>query len=210
MAITNVLGQDRKGLTAQTSIPANLVYEVLDGQPIYYKGYKDVLQGTKNEEEIMGISGLQGIIISYLVEMIFSKIGSKHYRILFNEIGVHINHNQNLASNIGIYDKKLVTPDKITTQYLDLPAKVFLEVDIKADVEDLGETGYIRTKTQRLLEFGAEKVIWVLSKPKVVITATPDGKWAFSEWNSEVEILDGQCFNIGKYLEEEGINPDVQ
>ena len=210
MAVVNILGQSRKGKESLPDIPDSLVYEVLDGLPIYYKGYKDVLVGTKNYEEIMGISGLQGIIISYLVELIFSKIGSKQYRILFNEIGVHINHNQNLASDIGIYDKKLVTPDKINTQYIDVPAKVFLEVDIKADVEDIGETGYIRNKTQQLLEFGSEKVIWVLSKPKMVITATPDGKWAFSEWDSNVEILDGHVFNIGSYLKEEGINTEIQ
>jgi hypothetical protein len=209
MAVANILGQGRRGKENIPDIPNSLIYEVMDGQPIYYKGYKDVLDGTKNQAEIMGISGLQGIIISYLVELIFSKIGSKQYRILFNEIGVHINHNQNLASDIGIYDRKLVTPEKINTRYIDVPAKVFLEVDIKADVEDLGETGYIRNKTQQLLEFGAEKVIWVLTKPKVVITATPDGKWAFSEWDFDVEILDGHAFNIGHYLNEEGINTEI-
>ncbi len=210
MATANIVGQARKGEGNVPDIPESLVYEVLDGRPVYFKGYKDVLNGEKQQAEIMGISGLQGIIISYLVELMFSKIGSKQYRILFNEIGVHINHNQNLASDIGIYDRKLVTPDKINTQYIDVPAKVFLEVDIKADVEDIGETGYIRRKTQQLLKFGAEKVVWVLSKPKIVITATPDGKWDFSDWDSNVEILDGHVFNIGNYLKAEGINTEIQ
>jgi hypothetical protein len=190
-------------------VPDSLIFEVLDGKPIYFKGYEDVLNGTKNQEEIMGISGLQGILLSYLVELIFDKIGSKNYRILFNEIGVHINHQQNLASDIGIYDRKLATAEKITTKYLDVPAKVFIEVDIKADVQDYGETGYIKKKTQLLLDFGADKVLWILSKPKLVITATPDGKWSFDEWNMDVELMDGHVFNIGKYLESEGINPEI-
>ncbi len=210
MSPAKILIQGRMKKGSPSDILDSLIYEWLDGQPVYYKGYKDILNGTKNYEDIMGISGLQGIIISYLVELIFSKLGSKAYRILFNEIGVHINHNQNLVSDIGIYDRKLVTPEKITTQYLDVPAKVFLEVDIKADVEDFGETGYVKKKSQLLLDFGAEKVIWVLSKPKMVITATPDGKWAFSEWDSNVEILDGHSFNIGNYLKEEGINTEIQ
>lgn len=210
MAITNIIGQGRKEEGSPPKIPDNLVYEMLDGHPIYRKGYKEILNATKNYEDIMGISGLQGIIISYLVELIFSKLGSKTYRILFNEIGVHINHNQNLASNIGVYDRKLVTPEKITTGYLDVPAKLFIEVDIKADVEDYGETGYIKKKSQLLLDFGADKAIWVLSIPKLVITATPDGKWAFDEWGADVELMDGEVFNIGKYLEIEGINPEIQ
>ena len=28
-------------------IPASLIYEVIDGKPIYYKGYREVLNGTK-------------------------------------------------------------------------------------------------------------------------------------------------------------------
>jgi hypothetical protein len=28
-------------------IPASLIYEVINGKPIYYKGYKEVLNGTK-------------------------------------------------------------------------------------------------------------------------------------------------------------------
>lgn len=190
-------------------VPDSLIFEVLDGKPVYFKGYEDVLNGTKHQEEIMGISGLQGILLSYLVELIFTKIGSKEYRILFNEIGVHINHQQNLASDIGIYDRKLVTADKITTKYLDVPAKVFIEVDIKADVQDYGETGYIKKKTQLLLDFGADKVLWILSKPKLVITATPDGKWSFDEWDMDVELMDGHVFNIGNYLASEGINPEI-
>lgn len=210
MAMTDIFSQQKKAFEESSKIPVNLIFEVMDGKPVYYKGYELVLRGKKKQEEIMGISGLQGILLSYLVELIFTKIGSKKYRILFNEIGVHINHHQNLASDIGIYDKALATPEKITTKYLDVPAKMFIEVDIKADVQDYGETGYIRKKTQLLLDFGAEKVLWVLTKPMLVITATPDGKWSFDEWDKDVELMGGHVFNIGSYLKEEGINLELR
>ena len=42
------------------NIPDSLIYEVMDRQPIYYKGYRDVLNKTKTREEIMACSGLQG------------------------------------------------------------------------------------------------------------------------------------------------------
>jgi hypothetical protein len=32
-------------------VPASLIKEVLDGQPIYYKGYRSVMYGHKNLEE---------------------------------------------------------------------------------------------------------------------------------------------------------------
>ncbi len=60
-----------------------------------------------------------------------------------------------------------------------------------------------------MLDFGAEKVIWILSKPKQIIVATPGGRWEILDWNLDVELLEGHIFNIGKYFEEEGINPDL-
>ena len=44
-------------------VSASLIKEVLDGQPIYYKGYRSVMYGHKNLEEIMGASSLEGLVI---------------------------------------------------------------------------------------------------------------------------------------------------
>jgi hypothetical protein len=51
------------------AIPAYLICEELEGKPLYYKGYKDVLSGKKTKEDIMGASGLQMELISYLVRL---------------------------------------------------------------------------------------------------------------------------------------------
>ncbi|MEO0139101.1 MAG: hypothetical protein ABIL16_01885 [candidate division WOR-3 bacterium] len=43
-----------------------LTYEVVDGKPIYYRGYKGVLEGKKQPEEVMGSSTLQALLVSRL------------------------------------------------------------------------------------------------------------------------------------------------
>jgi hypothetical protein len=43
-------------------IPLALIYEIIDGKPIYYKGYREVIAGTKTIEEIMGASTLQNFL----------------------------------------------------------------------------------------------------------------------------------------------------
>ncbi len=204
MLAANVLEKGKK----KRAIPEALVYEYLDGKPIYRKGYKEVLNKKKKLEEIMGTSGLQSVIISYLMEILFSKIDKKQYRILSNEIGTHIAHRENPASDIGIFEKGVLTPSRITTKYVDVPAKIFIEVDIRAAVEDLGETGYIHLKTLKLLDFGAEKVIWILSEIQQVIVAEKGAKnWIWMNWDEPLELLDGIEVNIGDYLREEGIEP---
>lgn len=205
MVAANVL-ENKK--TKKRAIPESLVYEYLDGKPIYRKGYKDVLNKKKKLEEIMGTSGLQSYILWYLLQVLAKKLDTKKYVALPNEIGTHIAHRENPASDIGIFEKSVLTPNRVTTKYVDVPAKIFIEVDIRAAVEDLGETGYINLKTRKLLDFGAEKVIWILSEIQQIIVAEKGAKnWLWMDWNESVELLDGIQINIGAYLKEEGIDP---
>ena len=52
-------------------IPDYLIYEIMDGQPIYYRGYQSVLNKTKTLEAITGCSSLQAELISYLLSIIY-------------------------------------------------------------------------------------------------------------------------------------------
>lgn len=186
------------------NIPPYLVYEIMDGKPIYYKGFRDVLLQKKTFEEIMGASGLQSIIIYYLVSFIGKFINEDQFTVLTGEAGLHLDHKNNLANDIAIFDNLVLTPDKINKKYADVPPKIAMEVDIVADIEDLGESGYIYKKTQKLLNFGTEKVFWVLTTAQVVIVATSEKIETFS-WNKDIELINSQSFNIGKFLDKKGI-----
>ena len=48
------------------NIPSALIYEMWQGKPIYYKGYRDVLAGKKTIEEVISCSDLQGVLVSLL------------------------------------------------------------------------------------------------------------------------------------------------
>lgn len=39
-------------------IPEEFIYEIMDGKPIYYKGYKEAIKKHISAEEIMGSSSL--------------------------------------------------------------------------------------------------------------------------------------------------------
>jgi len=73
------------------NIPKSLIYEMVDGVPIYYKGYKDYLNGIKNLDEIMGSSLLQsalaGLIVARLNMLLTQHYGQK-YLVLTNELGI--------------------------------------------------------------------------------------------------------------------------
>jgi hypothetical protein len=182
------------------NVPAYLVYEIMDGKPIYYKGYRNVINGTKTFEEIMGASSLQGLIVFYLCNVVGKFINEEIYTVLTSESGLHINHRNNLANDIAIFDANL----KISKKYADVPPKIAFEIDIDAEVEDMSELGYIYKKTKKLLDFGTEKIFWILTSAQVVMVATQDHIETFN-WNRNIEIMDGQVFNIGAYLEKKGV-----
>jgi len=72
------------------NIPEALIYEIMDGEPLYYRGYKDVLNNKKSLDDIMGSSGLQSFIIQYILEILYIKVGRKLYHFLTNEVGTHL------------------------------------------------------------------------------------------------------------------------
>ncbi|MCB0553029.1 MAG: Uma2 family endonuclease [Phaeodactylibacter sp.] len=189
-------------------IPSFLIYEVLDGKPVYYKGYKEVLARTKTLEEIMGSSVLQSVIIDYLLRVCYAIFDVSVFRILTNELGSHLSNKNNLSNDIAIFEKSLLTPEKITTKYANVPAKIVIEVDLDGELgheESFTEHEYIHTKVQKMLDFGVEKVFWITSKTQKVLVATPEKNWEIIDWNKDIELFQGQTFNIGHYLKEEGI-----
>ena len=187
------------------SIPKSLVYEMMDGEIIYRKGYKQVLFNEKTLEDIRGIGTLTSLVASHIAQTVAKFIDEDIYFVLINEAGINLDHKNNLANDLAIYDQAVLKPSMISTKYTDVPPKIAIEIDVKAEYEDLTELGYIYKKTQKLLNFGVEKVIWILSKSKSIVIATKDEDWIVRNWNKDTELLDGQLFNIGEYLKKEGI-----
>ena len=55
-------------------IPDNLIWEVLDGKPLYRRGYMDVVKKLKTIEDIMGTSSYQSLITTRGFLLIFTII----------------------------------------------------------------------------------------------------------------------------------------
>ena len=135
----------------------------------------------------------------------FTKIGRKKYRFFTNETGNHLAKNENPSFDLAIYERALLTPDKITTKYVDVPPKIVVEVDVKVDTRLLTKIDFVHHKIQTLLNYKVEKVIWIFTKSKKVLIATPNEDWITTDWNKDIELLDGVYFNIGKEVKQEGL-----
>lgn len=179
-------------------VPDYLVKEILDGKPVYYKGYKSVLFGQKKSEEIMGSSSLQLLIIEFITRLLFRYLDEGQYHVFTSEGGLHLGHRNNVSGDILVYPFQSVpTFDK---HYLSTPPLLQIEVDIDIDNTNFSNNEYLTTKTRNLLAFGAQKVIWVLSSTQTVVVAEPHDDWRIIDWNKEIELINGIKMNLGAYL----------
>jgi Uma2 family endonuclease len=186
-------------------IPAYLVYEELDGQSLPYRGYLEVLSGHKKIEEIMGSSSLQAVIVYLVGLFIGNNIDRKKYRIASNEAGLHVRVGDNLANDLAIYDKQKVT---LNDQYFSTAPKIVVEIDIKVDLSTTvwsNDLEYVLAKSQKMLDFGVEKVIWITTKTKKIFVMSATERWYLVDFNEDIIVLDDCILNLLQLLNDEDI-----
>ena len=187
------------------TIPSYLIYEEMNGKPLPYKGFLDVLSGKKKVEEIMGSSSLQSIIVYLVVLLIGNKINRKKYLVGTNEPGIHIRLGDNLSNDIAIFERGDVT---INNKYFDKAPKIVIEVDVKIDLSQTewnNEWDYIIEKSQKMLDFGTEKVIWITTKSKKIFVSSSTERWYMVNFNEDIPLIDGCILNLGQLLKDEEV-----
>ncbi len=188
-------------------IPEEFIYEMWDGKPVYYAGYKEALKNRKESELIehpMPSSFLQSLIVM-AISYFLKKQLEEYYFILSNEIGVNIKKGNHVANDIAVIAKNKVK-NPSSQNYANVPPKIVFEVDIKAATENFAnKNDYFYKKTQKLLDFGVEKVIWVMTDVRKILIAVPDNPWLLVNWHDDVEVFDGHSFNLTQLLKDEGV-----
>ena len=185
-------------------MPDILVYEELNGRQLYRKGYKKFLNHTKTIEEIMGCSSLQAAIVSVLLSYLYRQIEDEGYEIMTNEAGLHVSLGNNLSSDIIVYKREDFLKYRLDNHYFDTAPKIVIEVDVKIEVEDMDATEYWTKKTETLLNFGVEKVIWLFSEDKKMIIAEQNKDLLIQDWTNDFDLMPNHTLNIEQMIEQKG------
>ncbi|TAF96893.1 MAG: Uma2 family endonuclease [Cytophagia bacterium] len=185
-------------MEAIAKIPKILIYEEFDGHPIYRKGYRDFMLGLKKIEDInMGTSTLQWFITNAINKYLFKTLPDG-FLLGSGELGLHIAKNTNFSADIAIYREGVLQVGFHSVNYTETPPSVVIEVDIKIDESDYfqNEEEYFHKKTEQLLQWGVERVIWVFSASRRVLIADNPQTWAFNSWDLPLTVIDNHEMNI--------------
>lgn len=197
--ITQTTVQQEHKSDNEVLIPDNLIFELLEGKSLYYADYQSVVNGDKTIDDIMGSSGVQSYFIAKIVEFLLFNLNRKEWQILYSELGLHISKNNNLSADIAIYDRKDL-PSILKTKYVNHPPKIVIEVDTKIDYSNITHHEYVFSKTNKLLEFGVEKVVWVFTSNEKVFIAEANEDWIIRDWTKPIEVLE-KSFTIKEIID---------
>lgn len=158
-------------------VPSALIYEMDEGRPIYYRGYKEVLNKTKTLEQIMGTSIIQSLLIELIKDSIKLQLG-KEYTLLSSELGIQFSKKSWRNTDIAVFLKKDLIAAKNEDKYAAIPPEIVNEVDTKADLEEMPDPlDYFYTKTDQLLDFWVKQVFWVFTKTEKFMLAEAGKRW---------------------------------
>lgn len=183
--------EQQPGGRQEQMIPKALIYEEIDGKPIYYRGYQDVLNKKNTPEGIMGSSSLQVKLAQLILRYLFTKLDADKWEIFPGEAGMHLSKGNNLATDIAIYSAEQLKDYTFDVKYFEIAPKVIIEIDTKADLNVIQWEIYLKQKNHKLLEWGVERIIWVLTASEQVILVEPNQDWRTRDWNKPVEIVEG-------------------
>jgi len=193
---------------AVQDIPKSLIYEMVDGVPIYYKGYRDYLNGTKKLEDVMASSILQAALAGWIVtklNLMLAQHYGKQYLAVSNELGIFFKKKSWRGADLAIVERNQVKTllKELNNEYLKIAPKIVIEIDTKADLSAFeNPSSYYQKKTKELLDFGVERVIWIYTETQTVMFAQAGQPWQLQEWTESFEVMENVMLNIPELIEE--------
>lgn len=185
--------------TKTQEIPSYLIYEMDDGQPIYYKGYREVLSGEKDFEAIMADSTLQAWLKGELFALI-KMLLTTGYIPTVGEQGLQLGKSKWRAADIAIFKKENFV---LSNQYSAKAPEIAIEIDTKADLDSTGAAiQYYQRKNKQLFEFGVKKIIWIFTEIQTVQVLDINGENQEFNWSEDIEVMEGVSFNLQRIMEQ--------
>jgi len=186
-------------------VPDILIYEMDEGQPIYYRGYQEVLNKTKTIEQVTGSSALQSLLVMLITDFLGKHLGKNYIR-LASELGFKFKKKSWRSLDIAVFDLNKISDKSIfiKNKYIEVAPEIVIEIDTKASLEELPDpTSYFTKKTDQLLQNGVTKVIWVFTNTQKFLIAEKGKSWVMDNWSENIEIMDNlPTMNIKKMMAE--------
>ena len=66
--------------------------------------------------------------------------------------------------------------------------------------ESIRHDVYYYTKTDELLAFGVEKVIWIFTDTQKIMITESEKDWIITNWDQDIQVLDDIHVNVSQII----------
>lgn len=183
---------------AAPKIPDWLVYEMVDGKPIYYKNYQKLLEDFSNEHQSdMADSRTQHWLKIWLNRWLFKFLEPMGYDIGSGELGLLVGKGDWRGADVVIYREEDI---KLGPTYEDIPPEIIIEIDVKAALGNQRVEDYIDRKNEDYHQMGVKKVIWIFTAKREIMVAEAGKNPTFHRWDEWIETIEGASFNLDELM----------
>lgn len=168
--------------------------------------------GFKTIEEFnFGNNTLHWFITNSIIKFLYQNLPDNYF-VGAGELGLQLSNKTIFAADIAIYCEGQLKVGFHSVKYEQMPPNVIIEVDIKIDESDYfqNEEEYFHKKTEKLLQWGVEKVIWVFSSSQRVLIADNLQKWEFNSWDIPFIVIDDIEMNVWELMLKNGFEVGEQ
>lgn len=179
--------------------PVKEIYEMDEGKPVFYKGFRYGFQNFYENEKTMPDSDYQSWLkneIGFFFRLIFK---NRLYVVTVGEHGLSIKKHLWRAVDVAIFKKEVF---KLTNKYSKVPPEVVFEIDLKGDFDTPTKAKEDQNrKIKQLFAFGVKKIIWIHTDSKEIRVITPEQEDTF-DWNTHIPVIASVNINIHKIVDD--------
>ena len=202
LCMTTAIEEITEENVTKREIPKVFIAEYMDGVPLYYRGYKSIIDTPSKAEEIMGAGGIHFILFDFFYQLLVDNLDRKKYWRAGGESGIKLRKNDLFNLDIAVYLRSKLPAATISKHVVSIAPELIIEIDTSIEFDEITQDEYVFKKTQRLLDFGTQKLIWGFSATNRIMVAEPNAPRQIYTWNTTLELIDGITFNLEAYCRE--------
>lgn len=127
----------------QQEIPEVFIAEYLDGMPLYYKGYKTIIDTPSKAEEIMGAGGIHSILLDFFYLLIADNLDRKKYWRYSGEAGLRIEKGNLFNLDLAVYLREKMPSQAISKHIADVSPELVIEIDTSIEYDTITQDEYV-------------------------------------------------------------------
>lgn len=133
--------------------------------------------------------------------LLSNALNEDEYIVLRGETGFKGKRKNLFNLDVAVYAANKLPDGQLHYEYMTVAPELVVEIDTAVENDEVTKNEKIFTKTQRLLDFGTQKVIWFFSWTKKIMIAELGTPWQIFDWNTALSAINGVEFNVYEYCQ---------